>query len=118
MSGLTALLALSAVALLFPILVEGYRRRARIRRAHQGGCSHWYTNFDESLEYEPRHKNDIERVFIEDLRGKGYRPTELIHRIPRTFRGKIPGDKHMQLWRSNEEGAIPHWVCTPVRKKR
>lgn|GEM_PF-3444693 len=117
MNALAIFLTVAAVALAAPFLAQEYRRRARVRRAHEGNCNHWYANFDAELDYEPSNDNDIERIFIDDLRARGYVPTQAVHRIPRTFREKIPGDTHMQLWRGPRQGDRPYWICVTVRRK-
>lgn len=86
---------------------------------HLGGSCHWYANYDEELRYEPKRRSDIVRLTRPDILARGYRPTDDVQVVPRTFRHRVPGDTKIRLWRSEREAVPPLWLCEwatdPVR---
>lgn len=113
-----AALGLLAVVL-FPIVSKRLRAARRGRAVHLGGSCHWYANYDEELRYEPKRRSDIVRLTRPDILARGYRPTDDVQVVPRTFRHRVPGDTKIRLWRSEREAVPPLWLCEwatdPVR---
>jgi hypothetical protein len=107
------------VVVLFPFVSGRLRAARRERAVHLGESCHWYANYDEELRYEPKRRHDIIRLTRPELLARGYRPTEDVQFVPRTFRYRVPGDWKIRLWRSDRNGAAPLWLCEwatdPVR---
>ena len=95
----------------YPSLAAALNRMWRKRRSHRGGLRHWYTNFDDRLQYEPVHDQDIVELSLSELDAAGYRPEGTIERIPRTFRHRIAGDHRIRLWRNPAAEAEARWIC-------
>ncbi|MGK2855697.1 MAG: hypothetical protein ACSLFQ_00685 [Thermoanaerobaculia bacterium] len=112
-----ALLLLAVV--LGPILVRRLRLARRERAVHLDGGCHWYANYDEDLRYEPQSRADIVRLRRDELLDRGYRATEDVQVVPRTFRHRVPGDVKIRLWTSSQPETKPLWLCEwamkPVR---
>jgi hypothetical protein len=106
---LTVMVAVIGIA--SPFAGDRLRRAIRARRAHACRTRHWYSNFNEKLEYEPVHDRDIQKIFEMELTAKGYQPTGVTHRIPRTFRAKVPGDETIELWTAPASEHPPVWIC-------
>jgi len=107
------------VVVLFPFVSARLRAARRGRAVHLGGSCHWYANYDEELRYEPKRRSDIVRLTRSDVLARGFRPTDDVQVIPRTFRHRVPGDTKVRLWRSGTNGSPPLWLCEwaidPVR---
>ena len=103
--------ALLLMAVLYPFAAPFLARERRGRRAHRGGVVHWYPNYDESMQFEPRMERDIIPVTRSDLHGLGYRPGSEDAVVPRTFRHRVPGDVRFRLWTSPDESLRPLWIC-------
>ncbi len=107
------------VIVLSPIILRRVRLARRERAVHRDGGCHWYANYDEDLRYEPHSHADIVRLPREDVLHKGYRPTEDVQIVPRTFRHRVPGDVKIRLWKNGDPNAIALWLCewamNPVR---
>lgn len=81
-------------------------------KAHRGDVVHLYANYDEDLRFEPRHERDIMAVARRELDAFGYRPGSESAVVPRTFRGRVPGDARIRLWTPRDESLRPVWICT------
>jgi hypothetical protein len=107
------------VIVLSPIILRRFRLARRERAVHRDGGCHWYANYDEDLRYEPHSHADIVRLPREDVLHRGYRPTEDVQIVPRTFRHRVPGDVKIRLWKNGDPDAIALWLCewamNPVR---
>jgi hypothetical protein len=94
-----------------PVAYDFFRGRRRASRVHSGHRHHWYVNFSDKLEYEPMFDEDIRTVRKDEMIEQGYRPTKLVHRVPRTFRGRITGDEEIRLWKADRAELPPAWLC-------
>jgi len=107
------------LVVVFPFVATRLRTARRGRAVHLGGSCHWYANYDEDLRYEPKRRSDIVRLTRSDVLARGYRPTDDVQLVPRTFRHRVPGDTKVRLWRSDRNGSSPLWLCEwatdPVR---
>lgn len=106
-----ALAALLLLAVAYPLIEPFLSRERRARRVHRGGVVHWYPNYDEDLQFEPRHEADIVAVRRSELLHLGYAPGSSSVVVPRTFRRRVAGDANLQLWRSRDETLRPVWIC-------
>lgn len=106
-----AFAALLLAAVLYPVAAPFLARERRARHAHRGGVVHWYPNYDEAMQFEPRMDRDIIPVTRGDLERLGYRPGFEDAVVPRTFRRRVPGDDRFRLWTSTDESLRPVWIC-------
>ena len=100
-----------AVGVLVAVFASGSFGSRRGRHVHRGGTVHWYPNYDEDLRYEPLNESDIVAISRGDLVAFGYSSSSEEHVVPRTFRGRIPGDHRLRLWTSVNRDLRPIWVC-------
>lgn len=106
-----AFVLLLLVAVLYPLLEPRLTQGRRARRAHRGGVVHWYPNYDEHMQFEPRLERDIIPVRRDDLADLGYRESQETAIVPRTFRKRIAGDLRFRLWIAEDEALRPIWIC-------
>lgn len=106
-----AFAALLLLVVLYPFVEPHLTRERRARRAHRGGIVHWYPNYDEEQQFEPRMDRDIIPIHRSDLTRFGYHAGLEIAVVPRTFRNRVPGDGRFQLWKPQDESLRAIWIC-------
>jgi len=106
-----AFAVLLLLVVVYPFVEPRLTQGRRARRAHRGGVVHVYPNYDEDLSFEPRMSEDIVAVRRIDLIDLGFQPRDESTVVPRTFRRRVAGDVHLELWKSTDHTLRGLWVC-------